>query len=122
MGRNIFMIKNILQDKVISRANKEFENYCTTGIVMDCDTEKKLYSVVYVDNYGKRSNKNNVRNRSAEYVPKTGDVVVLSISEKIPVIVEKIIQDELSEEKAKKEYTEKDIMMDSIGHTMGNIY
>ena len=116
------MIKNILQDKVISRANKEFENYCTTGIVMDCDTEKKLYSVVYVDNYGKRSNKNNVRNRSAEYVPKTGDVVVLSISEKIPVIVEKIIQDELSEEKAKKEYTEKDIMMDSIGHTMGNIY
>lgn len=116
------MLKQVLQDKIGAATAKEYSGYSTIALVTNYDKENKFYSISYIDNYGKRSNKNYVRvSPSTEYTPKIGDAVMISAERNSVVIVGKYIQDNLIENKSRKEYTKKDIMSDDPGHFMGNI-
>lgn len=117
------MLKQVLQDKIGATTAKEYAGYSTIALVTNCNKENKFYSISYIDNYGKRSNKDYVRvSPATEYTPNTGDAVMISVEGRSAVIIGKYIQDNLIENKSRKEYIKKDVAVDSPGHYMGNIY
>lgn len=115
-------MKQVLQNRISGPTAKEYESGNTTGIITKCDTENNLYGVMYVDNYGKQSNKSYVRCApGVDYTPNIGDIVNISVSGNSLTILGKIVDSSVIEEKAKERKTEKDIQPDTPGHTMGNV-
>lgn len=115
-------MKQLLQNKISGPTAKEYESGNTFGIITKCDNENKLYSVMYVDNYGKYSNKSYVRcSPESDYTPNVGDIVNISVSGSSLTILEKIVDSSVIEEKAQECKTDKDIQPDTPGHTMGNV-
>lgn len=116
------MMKQALQNRVSGPTAKEYESGNTPAIITECDTENNLYTVLYVDNYGKRSNRNYVRCAPGiDYTPSVGDIVNVSVSGNSFTILSKLVDSNVAEKKAKECKTEKDIQPDTPGHTMGNV-
>lgn len=115
-------MKQILQNRISSPTAKEYEFRNTPAIITRCDTESNLYGVLYVDNYGNQSNKSSVRCLPGiNYTPSIGDIVNIAVSNNSLIILGKILESSVVEEKSRERKTEKDVQPDTPGHTMGNV-